>query len=571
MGRIGRRERERTARGLHRRRFLQLGAAVVGRAALGGMATGWVAARPPLDLLLRGGRVVDGTGRPPFTADVAVRDGRIEAVGELSAALASEVLDVSGLVVAPGFIDIHGHTDLGILVDPLADSKIRQGVTTEVVGQDGSSVLPVSDAMRVERRRDYLERYGVGIDFASWDEFFRILSGTGHLSNFATMIGSGTVRESVIGDADRPPTSGELERMIAEIERAREAGAVGVSSGLEYTPNAFASGDELVALARPFTGSGLPYASHLRNEADRVEEAFAEGLAIADGAGVPFHASHLKAQGRRNWPKAEVLIETLERVGADRRVHFDRYPYTAYSTGLSSLFPAESREGGTEPFLARLDDPAQESGLRAAVAEKIAMMGDWDAIQIASVAGEADRDVVGRRLGELAEERRTDPYLVTTDLIRASRNRVSIVGHGMSEDNTRRFVSHPLGAICSDAAARRTTGPLSEGTPHPRAYGSFPRVLAKYVREMESMSLEEAVRKMTSLPATILGLGDRGAIAVGRVADLVVFDPERIADRATYEDPHRYPTGLPHVIVNGRLAVRDGAPTGELAGRVLSA
>lgn len=557
-------------RGIGRRRFLQLGAVAVGHAALGGWTVTRLEAHPPLDLLLRGGRVVDGTGGPAFAADVGVRDGRIAAVGALSAAQATLVLEVGGLIVAPGFIDIHGHTDLGIFVDPRADSKIRQGVTTEVVGQDGSSMLPVSETMRAERRRDYHERYGVEIDFRTWDELFRLLAERGHLANFATMIGSGTIREAVIGEDDRAPTSEEMERMVAEVERARTAGAVGLSSGLEYTPNAFADRDELVALARAFVGTKLPYASHLRDEADRVEEALAEGLAIAREAGVPFQASHLKAQGRRNWPKAPALIETLERAAADHRVHFDRYPYTAYSTGLSSLFPAGVREGGTDAFLARLSDPGRKATIREAVLEKIAMMGDWDAIQIASVAGDADQGAVGGRLGEYAAGRGSDPYDATVELLVDSRNRVSIVGHGMSEENTRRFVAHPLGAICSDAGARRSDGPLSEGTPHPRAYGAFPRVLAKYVREERALPLEEAVRKMTSLPASIVGLGERGTIAVGRAADLVVFDPDRVADTATFEEPHGYPVGLPHVLVDGQLVVRDGEPTGALPGRVVS-
>ncbi|HET9582254.1 MAG TPA: D-aminoacylase [Gemmatimonadota bacterium] len=560
----------RGGRGIDRRRFLRLGAVAAGGAALGGWSPAGIRARPPLDLLLRGGRVVDGTGRAAFAADVAVRDGRIEAVGALPDAQAAIVLDVAGLAVVPGFIDIHGHTDLGIFVDPHADSKIRQGVTTEIVGQDGSSLLPASEEMRAERRRNTRERYGLEIDFASWDELFRLLSERGHLAHFATMVGSGTVREAVIGSDDRPPTSPELERMRAEVERAIDAGAVGISSGLEYTPNAFAREDELVALARPFAGTGLAYASHLRNEADRVEEAFAEGLAIARAAGVPFQASHLKAQGRRNWPKALALVEAIERAARDHPVRFDRYPYTAYSTGLSSLFPAEAREGGTEKFLARLQDPAEATAIRTAVAEKIDMMGDWDAIQIAGVTGAADTAAVGRRLGEYAAAGGADPYDATVQLLVDSRNRVSIVGHGMSEENTRRFVAHPLGAICSDAGARRSTGPLSEGTPHPRAYGAFPRVFARYVREERALSLEEAVRKMTSLPASIAGLGDRGTVEPGRAADLVALDPGRVRDSATFEIPHAYPDGIPHVIVAGRLAVRDGSPTGALPGGVLT-
>ena len=527
-------------------------------------------ARPPLDLLLVGGRVIDGTGAAPFAADVGIRDGRIVAVEPLPGATARETLDVTGLVVAPGFIDIHAHTDLGIYADNLADSKIRQGVTTEVVGQDGSSVMPVTEGMRTRRRESYRERYGVEVDAGDWEELFAALGAQGHLTNFVTMVGSGTVREVVVGESDRPPTPDELRAMVALVEEALAAGAAGVSSGLEYVPNAFASTEELAALAAPAASGGLPYATHMRNEADTVEEALAEALEVAARAGTPLQVSHLKAQGQRNWPKGELLLATIERAAAERPVRFDRYPYTAYSTGLSSLFPAWARDGGTEAFLARLADPAEEARLRAAVEEKIAMMGEWDAIQIVDVGADGPEDAIGRRLGSYAEEKGADPYDVTVEILTASENRSGIVGHGMSEENTRRTLAHPLGAICSDASARRSTGPLSEGSPHPRAYGSYPRVLGKYVREERAMSLEEAVRKMTSLPAEILHLADRGTIAVGKAADLAVFDPATVADTATFEAPHSYPVGIPHVIVGGRLAVRSGAITGDLPGGVLS-
>jgi len=539
-------------------------------AALGGRAGASILARPALDLLLSGGRVVDGTGSPPFVADVGIRDGRIVAVERLAGAAAVETLDVGGLVVAPGFVDIHGHTDLGIFVDNRADSKIRQGVTTEVVGQDGSSVMPVDDRMRAARRDHYRERYGADVDLADWADLFAALESRGMLANFVTMVGSGTVREVVVGEGDREPTPDELRAMIALVERALAAGGAGVSSGLEYVPNAFASTAELAALARPAAGAGLPYATHMRNEADTVEEALAEALAVARGSGAPLQVSHLKAQGQRNWPKAERLLATIERAAAERPVRFDRYPYTAYSTGLASLFPAWTKDGGTDAFLARLADPAEATRIRAAVDEKIDMMGDWDTIQIVDVGADGPRDAIGRRLGGYAAERGADPYAVTIEILTASKNRAGIVGHGMSEENTRRVLAHPLGAICSDAGARRSTGPLSEGAPHPRAYGSYPRVLGRYVREAGAMSLEEAVRKMTALPAGILRLADRGTVAAGKAADLVAFDPATVSDKATFESPHAYPIGIPHVIVGGRPVVRDSAVTGELAGRVLS-
>ncbi|HEU4463848.1 MAG TPA: D-aminoacylase, partial [Gemmatimonadota bacterium] len=542
-----------------RRRFLQAGGAVAVQTALGDWSGLTMFARPPLDLLLVGGRVVDGTGGAGFSADVGIRDGLIVAVESLASAAALETLDVTGLVVAPGFIDIHAHTDLGIFADNLADSKIRQGVTTEVAGQDGSSVMPVTDEMRARRRESYRERYGVDVDASDWGELFAALEARRHLANFVTMVGSGTVREVAVGESDRPATPDELAAMIALVEEALAAGAAGVSSGLEYVPNAFASTEELIALARPAASAGLPYATHMRNEADTVEEALAEALSVAEGAGTPLQVSHLKAQGQRNWPKGARLLATIERAAEERSVRFDRYPYTAYSTGLSSLFPAWARDGGTEAFLARLADPAEEARLRAAVEEKIAMMGEWDAIQIVDVGTDGPEDAIGRRLGSYAEEKGTDPYIVTVEILTASENRSGIVGHGMSEENTRRTLAHPLGAICSDAGARRATGPLSEGSPHPRAYGSYPRVLGKYVREERAMTLEEAVRKMSGLPAEILHLADRGTIATGKAADLAIFDPATVADTATFEAPHAYPVGLPHVIVGGRLAVKDGA------------
>jgi N-acyl-D-amino-acid deacylase len=558
------------SRDLPRRRFLQAGGALAVQAALGDWSAFGIFARPPLDLLLVGGRVVDGTGAAPIAADVGIREGRIVAVEALAGAAAGETLDVTGLVVAPGFIDIHAHTDLDIFADNLADSKIRQGVTTEVVGQDGGSVMPVTDEMRARRRESYRERYGVEVDAGGWEELFAALEARGHLTNFVTMVGSGTVREVVVGEDDREPAAEELRAMVALVEEALAAGAAGVSSGLEYVPNAFASLDELVALASPAAAAGLPYATHMRNEADAVEEALAEALEVSRRARTPLEVSHLKAQGQRNWHKAPGLLATIERAAAERPVRFDRYPYTAYSTGLSSLFPAWARDGGTEAFLARLADPAEESRLRAAVDEKIAMMGEWDAIQIVDVGTDGPEDAIGRRLGAYAEEKRADPYVVTVGILTTSRNRSNIVGHGMSEENTRRTLAHPLCAVCSDAGARRSTGPLSEGSPHPRAYGSYPRVLGKYVREEKAMSLEEAVRKMSGLPAEILHLADRGTIAVGKAADLAVFDPATVADTATFETPHAYPVGVPHVIVGGSLAVKDGAVTGDLSGRVVS-
>jgi N-acyl-D-amino-acid deacylase len=523
-------------------------------------------------VLVRGATVYDGSGATGTLADVAISGGLIEAVGERLSETGAEVVDARGLALAPGFIDIHSHTDLVLLVDPLAPSKLRQGVTTEVAGQDGGSVGPWTSAAYEETREQYRGRYGVEIDFDGLEGFFRRLERDRPAVNFASMVGAGTVRSFVIGDDDRPATADEIEAMVRGVRDALTAGACGLSSGLEYVPGAFASLDELVALAQPLQGTGLPYASHMRNEDDQLLAAIEEALNVGRLAGVPVHISHLKAQGRRNWWKADPALLLLEHANADGlEVTFDRYPYVAYSTGLASLFPVWSRDGGTGAFLDRLNDPATAPAIERAVRDKVDKLGGWDAVLITSTGSEDFAWARGARVGELAATRGEEPYALVRRIIVQDRNRAGMVGFGMSEDNTTRMLAHPLGMVCSDGGARAVTGPLSEGSPHPRSYGTFPRVLGHYCREQNAMPLELAIHKMTGMPAARLGMTDRGHIASGRAADLVLFDPDTVADRATFEQPHQYPVGIQAVIVNGVFALRDGEPTGARPGKVLRA
>lgn len=515
------------------------------------------------DLVLRGAEVFDGTGAPSRTLDVAITGDRIEALGEGLPAGVTE-LDLRGLALAPGFIDIHSHTDLSLLVEPRAESRIRQGVTLDVTGQDGSSIL-WSERDALDRDASHRERYGVGLGFRDLAGFFDRLDRDRPAVNVASMVGHGSVRAMVIGYEFRPATEAETDRMRALVAEALAQGAVGLSSGLEYTPGSFADLRELAGVAAPLRGTGLPYASHMRNEDDGLLAALEECLQVGRVAGVPVQVSHLKAQGERNYWKAEsalAMIEAARESGVE--VDFDRYPYIAYATGLSNLFPAEMRAGGD--FVARLTDPETAPAMERAARDKIALLGEWDAVQITSAA-ESTRWARGRRLGALAAERGVDPWALVVELLVAGGGSVGMIGYGMDEQNTARLLAHPLAMVCSDGGSYAPYGPLSEVSPHPRAYGSFPRWLGHYVRDLGVLPLAEAIRRITLRPAEKLRLEDRGVIRVGAFADLVAFDPATIADGATFEQPHRYPTGIEHVVVNGVVTIRHGEQTGVRGGR----
>jgi N-acyl-D-amino-acid deacylase len=519
--------------------------------------------------VLRGATLYDGTGSRPIVGDVAIDGDRIIGVGRTLAVRAAEEVNLRGLALAPGFIDIHSHTDLVLFANAKAESKIRQGVTTEIVGQDGSSVGPVSAESAARTSESYRQRYGVELGFTDLAGFFRILERHGTAVNLASMVGAGTLRAFVIGNDNRPPTEAELQRMVALVREALRQGAVGLSSGLEYSPGGFATRDELVALARPLAGTGLPYASHMRNEDDELFAAIEEAIAVGRFARVPVQISHLKAQGQRNWWKSDAVLATIEKAragGVD--VLFDRYPYIAYATGLSNLFPLWTLDGGTRAFMQRIQDAAQRPRIEAYVRDKIDELGSWDAVQITST-GDALAWARGKKLGELARARGKEPFELLLEITIADENRTGMVGFGMSEESTAQMLKHPLGMVCSDAGARATHGALAGGSPHPRSYGAFPRVLGYYCRDNKLMPLETAVHKMTLMPARRLKLTGRGIIQPNAFADLVAFDPAHVADRATFENPHQYPIGIPHVWVNGEAVIANGEHTGKLAGKVL--
>jgi N-acyl-D-amino-acid deacylase len=504
------------------------------------------------DIIVRGGTVFDGTGAAGVERDVAITAGRISAIARRINDTATLEIDARGLAVAPGFIDIHSHADGSLFQDPRAESVIRQGVTTIVAGQDGSSRVPSS---------------GRGDASESFSALFARFDGASSAVNVASMIGLGTVRGFVIGNVDRPATADELRRMTALVERAVAEGACGASSGLEYTPGGFASRDELIALCRPLAARRLPYATHMRNEDDRLLESIDESIAVARGAGCPLQISHLKTQGPRNWGKLDEVfarMETAARAGLD--VAFDRYPYIAYQTGLTNLFPIWSREGGNAAFIARIDAVDTGARVREETLAKVALIGGWDNVMIANVADSADQAAEGARLGTYAGSRSVDPYEMAVGLLRRSGGNVGMVGFAMSEENLDRILAHPRGMVCSDGGGYALSGPTRNGHPHPRGLGTFPRILARYVRERKALTLPQAINKMTALPASRLRITDRGRIAQGLAGDVVVFDPATVTDRATFAEPFQYPTGIKAVLVNGTVALLDGARDGKPAG-----
>ena len=506
----------------------------------------------PYDLVFRGATVFDGTGAPGREADVAVRGTRIAAIAARLSRRGRVEIEAKGLALTPGFIDVHSHGDNTLFSDPSGESLIRQGITTIVVGQDGGSRHP-------DERGN--------ASFLAW---FRRMEQLPVAVNVATMVGLGTVRRRVVGENNRAATAAELRRMTGMVETALASGACGASSGLEYTPGAFASREELVALCRPLARRRLPYATHMRNEDDTLIEAIDEAISIARDARCPLLISHLKTGGKPNWGKIDTVFE---RLAAARRarldLHFDRYPYTAWSTGLTNLFPVWALDGGDEAFLRRLSDPATADRVRDEALAKVEVVGGWHNVLLSNIRAESDKDAIGKRLDEWAELRGLRPYEAAVTLLRNSSAAVSTVVFAMSEDNLERFLAHPYAMVCSDGGAYAIAGPARSGHPHPRGLGTFPRVLGRYVRERKILSFEQAVHKMTELPARKLRLTGRGRIAAGAAADLVLLDPARVIDRATYEAPFQYPEGIHAVVVNGRVAFRDGERTGTGAGKGL--
>ena len=542
------------------------GAATVGMAALLGGCT----QRPKYDVLITGGMVIDGTGAAAISADVGIIGDQVVEMGSLRDNGSKRVIDATGMIVCPGFIDIHSHTDLALLVNPKAESKIRQGVTTEVAGQDGGSLAPLTDTQLKGLQEGYGARYEVDINWKDFTGLFATLKKNQIGVNFISFVGQGTIRRLVVGNKNVRATARQIDVMKALVEQAMSEGAWGLSSGLEYTPGSFANEDEIAELGKVTRSFDGIYATHMRNEDDRLIEAVEEAIHIARKAEIPLEISHFKASGKRNWDKINQAFEIIEKANAEGMdITLDRYPYIAYQTTLRNLFPTRFRDGGTDVFVKRLQTPALLARMKRAALAKIDMLGDWSAVMITSVSKEEHQVHIGKRVSEIVAESKEDPFEFVRQLLINENGSVGMVGFGMSEEEIKSVLTHPLVMIASDGGAAATYGPLSETTPHPRYYGTFPRVLGKYCRDDRFFDLPTAVHKMTGMPAQRLGLKDRGKVDVGLAADLVVFNPDTVIDRADFMNPHQYAQGIDYVLVNGAVVIDQGEHMGVLAGRVL--
>ena len=530
---------------------------------------------PQYDLLIRNGRIVDGSGRAGYIADLAIKGDRIVKIGKLSQATAARTIDAQGLVVAPGFIDMLGQSETYLLIDPRAMSKVMMGVTTEITGE-GESIAPINER-QIKEQEDFLRRFNLTIDWRSLDEYFKRLDKQGSGVNLGTFVGATQVREYVIGYDDRPPTPQELEQMKKLVADAMRDGALGLSTSLQYVPARFAKTDELIELAKVARQYGGIYATHQRSEANTIDASLDEVFEIAQKAQIPVEIWHLKTAYKKNWGRMPHVLDRIKQA-RDRGLDItaDIYPYIAGSTALSACLPPWALEGGTDKMLARLRDSQTRQRLKTEISQEQTTWeniylgsGGPGGVLISSVVNRELEPLQGKRISEIAEQQKKDPLDAVFDLILADHGQTGAIYFMMSEADMRAAMKSPLVSFCTDSGSRATDGPLAGSKSHPRGWGSYPRILGSYVRDEKLLPLEAAIHKMTGAPAARVGLKERGLIKEGMFADITVFDPAKIIDRATFESPNQYPVGIDYVIVNGKISVDKGQRTSALAGRVL--
>lgn len=530
---------------------------------------------PEFDLLIKNGQIIDGSGARGYQGDLAIKGDRIVKIGNLHNASATRIIDAQDMVVSPGFIDMLGQSETYLLIDPRAMSKVMMGVTTEVTGE-GDSIAPINERL-IKEQEDFNRRYNLTIDWRTLDQYFKRLEKQGSGVNLGTFVGATQIRAHVIGFDNRPPTSSELEEMKELVANAMKDGALGLSTSLQYVPARFAKTEEIVELAKVAKQYGGIYATHQRSEANGLDESLNEVFTIARQAQIPVEIWHLKTAYKKNWGR---MPEVLNRINDARKqgldITADIYPYIAGSTSLSACLPPWALEGGTEKMLTRLKDPGIRERLKKEISNDST---DWENIYLGSggpngvlIGSVVNRDLEslqGKRISEIAAEQKKDPLETVFDLILADRGQTGAIYFMMSEPDMQAAMISQLVSFCTDSGARANDGPLAGAKSHPRGWGSYPRILGRYVREQKLLPLERAIQKMSSMPAKRVGLTDRGLLKEGMFADVVVFDPKSVIDKATFEVPNQHPEGVKFVIVNGQLSVDDGKRTSALAGRAL--
>jgi dihydroorotase/N-acyl-D-amino-acid deacylase len=529
---------------------------------------------PAFDLVITNGHIIDGTGSPWYSGDLGIRGGKIAAIGNLSAAPRKRTVDAAGKVVAPGFIDMLGQSELTILVDPRLPSKIYQGITSEITGE-GGSIAPLNDAI-IESNRSGFEHFKVTPDWRTFRQYFARLEKQGMGINLASYVGATQVRRMVLGDDDKQPTPAQLEQMRAFVREGMKDGAVGVSTSLEYTPAPYAKTEELIALAAEAGKLGGIYATHMRNESDSVLDSIDEALRIGREGHIPVEIWHLKVAGKDNWghmPEVVAKINAARAAGAD--VSADTYAYTAWYNGFSAFIPPWAHDGGDTKLVERLKDPATRARIRKDLQTP---SKDWDnewqeipgpdAIMLGAVENSSLVPLLGKRLSEIAKLWNKDPMDTVFDLLIQDPS-AEVAVFGMSQPDVTLALQQPWVAVDNDSEGTSPEGILGQSHPHPRAYGTFPRILAKYVREEKVLTLEDAIRKFTALPAQRMRLTDRGVLKAGMWADVAVFDPATVRDRATFDNPNQLSEGMEYVLVNGIPVIDQGKMTGALPGKVL--
>ena len=530
----------------------------------------------PFDIVILNGHVIDGTGSPWYAADVGIRDGRIAAIGRLAGASAKKNIDATGKVVAPGFIDMLGQSELTVLVDPHLPSKIFQGITTELT-DEGGSAAPLNDAIVKADKVDY-DHFKLTPDWRTFAQYFARVERQGLGINMAHLVGATQVRRMVLGDDDKQPSAPELERMKGLVREAMEQGAFGVSTSLQYPPAPYAKTGELVALATEASRYGGIYATHMRSEGGTVLEALDEAIRIGRDAKIPVEIWHVKAAGKRNWGRMKEIVAKIEQARRDGvEVSADTYAYTAWFNSFSAFIPPWAHDGGDEKLIARLKDPQTRERIRK---DMLAPNDEgWDnewqeipgpeAVLIGAVQNPELMAIQGKTLAEVAALWKADPIDTIFDILVKDHAFTSVAVFGMSEPDVALAVAQPWVAFNNDSQGTAPTGLLGQEHPHPRAYGTFPRILRKFVREDKLLSLEDAIRKMTSLPAQKMRLADRGVLKLGMWADVVVFDPATITDKATFAQPNQLSAGMDYVLVNGVPVIAGGNATNALPGKVL--